>query len=64
MSQSEAQLEEGLVQRLTGLGYTRVSFSSSNELIANLKRQLEKHNQVMLSLIETFDSNRSGNLSL
>lgn len=49
MSQSEAQLEESLVQLLTGLGYTRVSISSSEELIGNLKRQLEKHNQVKLS---------------
>ncbi|MEL1249094.1 type I restriction endonuclease subunit R [Aurantiacibacter gilvus] len=52
MTQSEAQLEESLVQRLTGLGYARVSISSSDELIANLKRQLEKHNQVKLSEAE------------
>ena len=49
MSQSEAQLEESLVQRLTGLGYERVSISTSAELLANLKRQLEKHNDVKLS---------------
>lgn len=49
MSQSEAQLEESLVQHLTGLGYDRVKISNSEELIANLKRQLEKHNGVTLS---------------
>lgn len=52
MSQSEAQLEESLVQRLTGLGYERVSIATSAQLIANLKTQLEKHNQVKLSNAE------------
>jgi type I restriction enzyme R subunit len=49
MSQSEAQLEEALVTRLTGLGYERVAIRDSQELFANLRRQLEKHNQITLS---------------
>lgn len=49
MSQSEAQLEESLVKRLTGLGYERVLIANSEELIANLKRQIEKHNGLTLS---------------
>jgi len=49
MTQSEAQLEEQLVQRLTGLGYERVRIATSEELLTNLKRQLEKHNAIALS---------------
>ena len=49
MSQTEAQLEQQLVQRLTGLGYERVSIATSEELLANLKRQLERHNACKLS---------------
>lgn len=47
--QSEAQLEESLIRRLTGLGYDRVDIHDEAGLLANLKRQLEKHNQVSLS---------------
>lgn len=50
--QSESQLEESLVQRLTGLGYERVEIRGSGELLANLKRQLEKHNSITLSDVE------------
>ena len=49
MIQSEAQLEEALVKRLTGLGYERVTISKSEDLLANLKAQLEKHNGISLS---------------
>ena len=49
MTQSEAQLEEALVTRLTGLGYERIAIRDSVELLANLKAQLEKHNKVSLS---------------
>lgn len=48
-TQSEAQLEESLIQRLTGLGYTRVAINSADELRANLKQQLEIHNKIELS---------------
>ncbi|WP_257287711.1 HsdR family type I site-specific deoxyribonuclease [Endozoicomonas sp. SESOKO2] len=48
-TQSEAQLEENLIKRLTGLGYDRVAITSIDELKANLKTQLEKHNKVELT---------------
>ncbi len=49
MTQSEAQLEENLVTRLTGLGYERVVIADSNALLANLKKQIQKHNDIILS---------------
>ncbi|NKB76293.1 MAG: HsdR family type I site-specific deoxyribonuclease [Gammaproteobacteria bacterium] len=50
MSQSEAQLEESLIQRLSnGLGYTQVSIRNADELRDNLKQQLEIHNKIRLS---------------
>lgn len=49
MTQSEAQLEENLVVRLTRLGYERVSLNSVQALLANLKTQLEIHNNIQLS---------------
>ena len=49
MVQSEAQLEESLIKRLGGLGYDRVVIPDEAALVANLKRQLEKHNDVQLS---------------
>ena len=49
MIQSEAQLEESLIQRLIGLGYDRVTISNADDLRANLKKQLEKHTKIMLS---------------
>lgn len=49
MTQTEAQLEESLIKRLGNLGYARVQISSSEELTANLKQQLETHNGVTLS---------------
>lgn len=52
MTQSEAQLEENLVHRLTGLGYERIAIRDEADLLANLKRQLEKHNNVSLSSAE------------
>ena len=47
--QSEAQLEESLIQRLVGLGYDRVTILNNDDLCTNLKKQLEKHNSVTLS---------------
>jgi type I restriction enzyme R subunit len=49
MTETEAQLEESLVERLTGLGYGRVVIRSAGELLANLKGQLEKHNDTSFS---------------
>jgi len=47
--QSEAQLEQSLIRRLNGLGYESVTIGTAGELRANLKRQLEKHNEVSLT---------------
>ncbi len=47
--QSEAQLEDALIERLGGIGYERVTIRNSGELEANLKRQLEKHNAETLN---------------
>lgn len=52
MSQAEAELEKNLITRLTGLGYEPVAIRDEGELLANLKRQLEKHNRVTLSNAE------------
>ena len=52
MVQSEAQLEENLIKRLGGLGYDRVVIPDEAALVANLKRQLEKHNDVQFSEAE------------
>jgi hypothetical protein len=44
MNQSEQELEQNLIDRLTRLGYEPVKISNAAELTANLKTQLEKHN--------------------
>ncbi len=49
MTQSEAQLEQNLIERLAGLGYEPVTIRNAAELTANLKTQLEKHNEITLS---------------
>lgn len=49
MTESEAQLEQNLIDRLTGLGYEPVTIRSAADLTANLKTQLEKHNKTQLS---------------
>lgn len=49
MSQSESQLEADLVKRLTGLGYEPVTLSDMAAVQANLRVQLGKHNNVVLS---------------
>ena len=48
-TQSEAALEEQLIQQLTTLGYSRVTLPDEAALLANLKRQLEVHNGLALS---------------
>lgn len=48
MTQSEQELEQNLIERLTGLGYEPVTIRNTAELIANLKTQLEKHNKTKL----------------
>ncbi|MBS9389862.1 MAG: type I restriction endonuclease subunit R [Dolichospermum sp. WA123] len=49
MTQSELELEQNLIKRLTGLGYEPVNISNTEDLKANLKAQLEKHNHIQLS---------------
>ena len=50
--QSEAILEEQLVAQLQKMGYGLVSITNEQELIANLKTQLEKHNRIQFSTTE------------
>jgi type I restriction enzyme R subunit len=49
MTQTEAELERKLIDRLTGLGYEPVTLRNAEDLKANLKTQLEKHNGIKLS---------------
>ena len=48
-TQSEAVLEKELVAQLLTLGYEKVRISNENDLVRNLKAQLEKHNGITLS---------------
>src|SRR3989338_8266313 len=50
--QSEQVLEEKLVGHLQKLGYQYISVTDENSLLANLKSQLEKHNNISLSAPE------------
>jgi len=47
--QPEQILENQLVEQLQKLGYAFVQLKDEKELIANLKQQLEKHNNIMFS---------------
>ncbi len=51
-TQPERILEENLVKQLVDLGYSKVSINTEEDLIANLKAQLEKHNDCTLSKTE------------
>jgi len=51
-TQSEQALENQLIKQLESLEYERVSVISEDELLANLKRQLEKHNKTTFSEVE------------
>jgi type I restriction enzyme R subunit len=46
--QSEQVLEEQLVAQLQKLGYGLAIIKDERALIANLKQQLEKHNNILL----------------
>ena len=48
-TQPEQILENNLVAQLQRLGYQKVIIRDENELLTNLKSQLEKHNKVQLS---------------
>lgn len=52
MIQSERQLEQNLIDRLSGLGYEPAQIKSAEALKDNLKAQLEKHNDIALSAEE------------
>lgn len=51
-TQSEAILEANLLKQLGLLGFDKVTITNENELLNNLKSQLEKHNKVTLSNTE------------
>ncbi|SMC53870.1 type I restriction endonuclease subunit R [Cellulophaga tyrosinoxydans] len=53
--QSEAILENNLIQQLVGLGYTLVKIPDGNALVANLKNQLEAFNKATYTTKE-FDA--------
>ncbi|MCL6284273.1 type I restriction endonuclease subunit R [Ruegeria sp. 2012CJ41-6] len=50
--QSEQQLEDALIAQLEILGWDKVTIAGEQDLLENLKRQLEKHNRVLLSDLE------------
>ncbi|MEW2920112.1 type I restriction endonuclease subunit R [Muricauda sp. ANG21] len=51
-TQPEYILEENLVGQLEVLGYKKVSIKDEVDLVANLKKQLEKHNKANFSAAE------------
>lgn len=48
-SQSELILEQNLVNQLAANGYDKVTIKDENDLLVNLKKQLEKHNKKVFS---------------
>jgi type I restriction enzyme R subunit len=48
-TQPEQVLEANLVKQLNALGHSSVTLKNETDLLANLKTQLEKHNQISLS---------------
>jgi len=48
-TQSEAILEDNLIKQLASLSYEKVTLNTEEELVSNLKTQLEKHNKTTLS---------------
>ena len=48
-TQPEAVLEAKLIKQLVSLEYEKVSVVSEDELLSNLKNQLEKHNKISFS---------------
>ena len=52
MTQTEQQLENALIAQLEDLGWDKVTIADENDLLVNLKRQLEKHNKLLLSDLE------------
>jgi len=52
MTQPEQILEDNLVQQLKTLGYSFVAIKDEKDLLFNLKSQIEKHNNISLSVKE------------
>lgn len=48
-TEPEQILEDNLIEQLCTLGYTKVSITNEAKLLANLKTQLEKHNNTQLT---------------
>lgn len=48
-SQSELILEQNLISQLAANGYDKVTIKDESELLVNLKKQLEKHNNKVFS---------------
>ena len=48
-SQSELILEQNLINQLVANGYDKVTIKDETDLLANLKKQLEKHNKKVFS---------------
>jgi type I restriction enzyme R subunit len=51
-TQPEQVLENQLVEQLSSIGYTKVSIPDEAALLANLKAQLEKHNNIIFTAKE------------
>jgi type I restriction enzyme R subunit len=51
-TQSELKLEDSLIAQLEGMRYEVVWIDDEAALLANLKAQIEKHNDVSLSARE------------
>lgn len=51
-TQSEQELENNLIAQLQTLGFEKVSIDEEAALLVNLKKQLEKHNKILLSDLE------------
>jgi len=49
MSVSEFKLENELIKQLEGFGYEKAQIKNENDLIKNLKKQLEIHNKTIFS---------------
>ncbi|NCU31037.1 type I restriction endonuclease subunit R, partial [Candidatus Saccharibacteria bacterium] len=48
-TQSEQTLEQNLITQLTDMGYERVAVDNEQGMLANLRAQLEKHNEITFS---------------
>jgi len=49
-TQSEAALEEKLINKLVESGYEKIQINNEKDLITNFKTQLEKFNKILLHL--------------